>query len=188
MTASAWKRSAIAAVAQRISAGIVLVEVAAISVIFVFMVYAVFTQVVTRYLLDEPSPWTEESARYGFVWLSMLGAALGVRRQSHFGFDVVVRALPAALANIARGLGSAIIFSMVALLAWQGWKLMQLESFSTGPATNVPMIWIYAAIPTGSALIMAHIILGFLGARPEHAAASHAEAALAQATHDLDAA
>jgi TRAP-type transport system small permease protein len=187
MAASARGRSAIAGAAQRVSAGIVFVEVTAISVIFAFMVYAVFTQVVTRYVLDEPSPWTEESARYGFVWLSMLGAALGVRRQSHFGFDVAVRALPVPLANVAGKIASAIIFSMVALLAWQGWKLMQLESFSTGPATNVPMIWIYAAIPTGSVLIMAHIILEFLGAKPERAPASHAEEALAQATHDLDA-
>ena len=83
---------------------------------------------------------------------------------------------------------SYLMWLFIALLAWQGWKLMQMESFSTGPATNVPMSWIYAAIPTGSVLIMAHIILEFLGAKPERAAASYAEEALAQATPDLDAA
>jgi TRAP-type transport system small permease protein len=171
---------------QRTSRGLVLAEVSIICLLFIFMVYSVLTQVISRYLLNSPSPWTEEAARYTFVWLSMLGAALGVERQSHFGFDVAVRALPIAVAKGARVLAMCIIFAVAALLAWEGWKLMQLEKFSTGPATNIPMAWVYAAIPVGAILIMAHILLDFLGARPEGGPIGDIEDALVHIGHELD--
>ena len=41
-------------------------------------------QVLTRYVLQHPAAWPEEAARYLFVWVALLGAALGVDRGVHF--------------------------------------------------------------------------------------------------------
>ena len=57
-------------------------------VLTVFVV--VLFQVVMRYLFERPNPWTEELSRFGFIWLSMLGAALAVELRTHFVFDQLV--------------------------------------------------------------------------------------------------
>src|SRR5262245_66399091 len=72
----------------RIEAGII--------VLLVFCLTAVtFAQVITRYGLGDPLIWSEELARYLFVWVSMIGAALAIRQGGHFGLDLLIRRMPA---------------------------------------------------------------------------------------------
>ena len=51
-------------------------------------------QVLTRYVLQHPAAWPEEAARYLFVWVALLGAALGVDRGVHFSLDLLTSRLP----------------------------------------------------------------------------------------------
>jgi TRAP-type C4-dicarboxylate transport system permease small subunit len=55
------------------------------------MTLIVFLQVIYRYILTEPLHWSEEMARYLFVWLSLLGATLAFQRRGHFGFEILVQ-------------------------------------------------------------------------------------------------
>ena len=65
-------------------------------VVLVTMLTAVtFAQVCARYVLGDPLIWSEEAARYLFVWVSMLGAALALREGGHFGLDLLIRRAPA---------------------------------------------------------------------------------------------
>ena len=45
-----------------------------ISVLVAVMVLACCWQVITRFLLNDPSQWTEEFLRYALIWMTMLGA------------------------------------------------------------------------------------------------------------------
>ena len=65
------------------------------------LVVLVFTQVLVRYLTYQPLAWTEEAARYIFIWLCLLGAAVAARRGQHFVVDLAQRALPADAFRIA---------------------------------------------------------------------------------------
>jgi TRAP-type C4-dicarboxylate transport system permease small subunit len=67
------------------------VEMAILGLFVTVMFAVVFGQVFFRYVLNQPSPWTEELARYLFIWISMIGAAYGVKQQSHFGFEMLVK-------------------------------------------------------------------------------------------------
>ena len=60
------------------------------------MTVVVFLQVVYRYVLTQPLHWSEELARYLFVWLSILGATLGLQKRGHFGLDFFYRMFPEA--------------------------------------------------------------------------------------------
>src|SRR4051794_41641624 len=87
-------------------------EAAAI-VVLVFLLTAVtFAQVVTRYLLGDPLIWSEEAARYLFVWVSMIGAALALREGGHFGLDLLIRPMP----QLKPVLGPLVILVMVMFL------------------------------------------------------------------------
>src|SRR6202043_140295 len=64
-------------------------------VVLVAMLTAVtFAQVCARYVLGDPLIWSEEVARYLFVWVSMIGAALALREGGHFGLDLLIRPMP----------------------------------------------------------------------------------------------
>src|SRR6266545_2303760 len=54
--------------------------------LLVFLVVALFLQVLFRYVIEAPLAWTEEGARFGLVWLSMLSAAIAAREGQHFVF------------------------------------------------------------------------------------------------------
>src|SRR4030042_5837510 len=69
-------------------------EAAALILIVSVMTLVVFLQVFFRYALGRPLVWSEEMARYLFVWLSILGASLGVQKRGHFGLDLFYRKLP----------------------------------------------------------------------------------------------
>ena len=158
-----------ARLAAAIDRGLVLFEGAAIAILLVALVISVFVQVLSRYIVNVSNPWTEESARYFFVWVSMLGAALGVQRGSHFGFDALVRRLPPPGERVARLAALGVVLGMAGLIAFQGWRLVELGASETGPATDVPMPWVYAAVPLGGVLIMIHVALSAWRAGPEKA-------------------
>ena len=71
------------------------VEAAAIVVLVCVLTAITFAQVAARYVLGDPLIWSEEAARYLFVWVSMIGAALAIREGGHFGLDLLIRRAPA---------------------------------------------------------------------------------------------
>lgn len=62
--------------------------------LFAALVLVVAWQVFTRQVLDAPSGWSEELAKYLFVWLSLLGAALVFGERGHIAVDIVANRLP----------------------------------------------------------------------------------------------
>src|SRR3990170_2085207 len=67
---------------------------ASITMLMVVMVLLAFVQVVLRYVFDDPFAWNEEVARWSFVWMTFLGAVLGVKRNSHVRIVNLLTALP----------------------------------------------------------------------------------------------
>ena len=53
------------------------------------MVLAVLWQVATRYLLRDPSSLTEELARFGLMWLGLLGASYGFGQRAHLAIELL---------------------------------------------------------------------------------------------------
>ena len=58
-----------------------------------------FTQVVFRYIIHYSLSWSEESARFIFMWITMLGAAYGFKTKSHFALLFVVNRFGKAQKN-----------------------------------------------------------------------------------------
>jgi TRAP-type C4-dicarboxylate transport system permease small subunit len=124
-------------------------------VLTVFIV--VLIQVVLRYLFEQPNPWTEELSRFGFIWLSMLGAALAVELRTHFVFDQVVAALRPQLQLLVRRCTTAFVAFMAVGLIVLGAQLFDLARFQRSPALDLPVSWIYASVPVAGLLMLVHI-------------------------------
>lgn len=55
------------------------------------LVLDVSWQVITRFILPKPSPYTEEIARFLLIWISFLGSAYAYRKGMHLGIDYFVQ-------------------------------------------------------------------------------------------------
>ena len=61
-----------------------------------FMVVVVFLQVIFRFILHASLPWSEEASRYIMIWISLLGASVGLRHKAHIGVEALFNYLGTA--------------------------------------------------------------------------------------------
>jgi TRAP-type transport system small permease protein len=122
--------------------------------LYVTMITVGFAQVIMRYVFQRSLTWSEEVARYLFVWITFLGAALALERGIHISVDVLFRALPPPL---RRGLEVAIHLGIAAFLVVfvvKAWSIAQLAMTERAPATGVPMGLIQLAMPIGGTIML----------------------------------
>jgi TRAP-type C4-dicarboxylate transport system permease small subunit len=118
------------------------------------MTILVFLTVIYRYFLLAPISWGEEMARFLFIALSMLGAALAMKDRSHFTITILTARFPVAVRawlNIAVALGAT---ALLAVLIDKGWSLTLMNRNQISPALGVPMSIAYAPVPLGATLML----------------------------------
>jgi TRAP-type transport system small permease protein len=126
------------------------------------MTLVVFLQVVFRYALGRPLVWSEEMARYLFVWLSILGAALGVQKGGHFGLDLIQRTMPERGKQYLKILVHFLMGVVVVVILFQGITLVQMTWLQESPAMSISMAWAYASLPVGAGLMIVHLLAALL--------------------------
>jgi TRAP-type C4-dicarboxylate transport system permease small subunit len=126
---------------------------ASVIAISVVMVLVTLAQVVFRYLIAAPLPWSEELARYCFVWIVFLGGAIGLSRGIHLGVDLFVNMLPAPVRRGLDILTSALIAAFAVTVIYASFPVINMNMFQRSPALGVQMSWIYIAIPVSMVLI-----------------------------------
>lgn len=83
----------------------------ATAALFTIMVPAVVWQVFTREVIQSPAAWTEELAKYVFVWTSLVGAALVFSERGHIAVTFVVERLPRTIR-----VGVSVVIQLVILV------------------------------------------------------------------------
>lgn len=140
-----------------------------IVVISVVMIAVTLAQVVFRYVIAAPLPWSEELARYCFVWIVFLGGAIGLSRGVHLGVDLLVNAMPAPVRRGMDVLTNVLIAAFAVTVIYASLPVLNMNMFQRSPALGVPMTYIYIAIPISMGLIFlicAERVLRFLFSRP----------------------
>jgi tripartite ATP-independent transporter DctM subunit len=72
-----------------------------------------FAGVVSRYVLDSPLFWTDELANFLFLWLSMLGMVVALRRDGHMRLTTVANWVPAHIARWFAAVASLVVIAFV---------------------------------------------------------------------------
>lgn len=95
----------------------------AVIVLFALLVVIVVWQVFSRQVLKSPSAWTEEAARYTFVWVGLFATALVFSERGHIAVDAVVtRFSPRAQKIVAVIVQLSIIGFALMVLVYGGWR------------------------------------------------------------------
>jgi TRAP-type C4-dicarboxylate transport system permease small subunit len=123
------------------------------------MAVLVFTNVVTRYVLNFSLNWVEEITRYMMVWVGFLGSGLVLRYGAHIAVDLVQDWLPERAARTVRLLIVAILAATFCAMAWLGVRYVAFAWDQETPVLNWRTGAIYLAIPIGSLLMLAHLLL-----------------------------
>lgn len=118
------------------------------------MTILVFLQVLSRYLFNTPLGWSEEVARFAFVWLSFLGAAFLVRADGHIRVSLLVDQLPDAGWIVARVIQYAGALLCMAIFVIGGLDLTRAEWSQIAPATDLRMGYVYLITPLAAVLML----------------------------------
>ena len=104
--------------------------------------------------------WVEEIGEYALAWLTFIGAAIGIRRGTHFAVHIVIDRLPPRLRR-AIALGHhALLVCFGGLLAIYGWQVSELNSQSYSPALDLNLRWLYLSAVVGGVLIVVYSLAG----------------------------
>jgi TRAP-type C4-dicarboxylate transport system permease small subunit len=115
------------------------------------LIIPVSLQIFSRYTALIPSYiWTEEMARFFFIWMIMLGAMIGIRDSSHFDIDLWPTLSPRANAVVKLFAHTGILV-MALVFVWYGIKFVQFGWNQSSELAELPMSWIFAAWPIAGA-------------------------------------
>jgi TRAP-type C4-dicarboxylate transport system permease small subunit len=123
--------------------------------------------VITRYVLGDPLIWSEEVARYLFVWVSMIGAALALREGGHFGLDLLIRPMP-RLKPVLGPLVTLVMVVFLVILLKTGIDETRLAAMQFAMTFQMRMQWAYLALPVGAGLMLFHIAVHVIHAPTAH--------------------
>ena len=128
------------------------VEVVMVAILGV-MVVLVFGNVVARYVFDAAITWAEEVARFLFVWLTFVGASLGLRRGVHLSVDLVVAALVGRKRLVLQIICHVISLVFFGVWAFGGLTLIEANLDYMSPATGFSMGLVYVIGPLSAVLL-----------------------------------
>ncbi|MFV0284664.1 MAG: TRAP transporter large permease subunit [Castellaniella sp.] len=122
--------------------------------------------VVARYVFHEPIVWTDELAAIMFLWLSMLGAVIALRRGAHMRMTALVSrcAHDTRLFLDAFALAAALVF--LVLLMMPAWEYAIEEAVIVTPAMEISNAWRASALPVGTVLMLAVCVVRLLHCGP----------------------
>lgn len=117
------------------------------------LLFVLFLQVFTRYVLNDPFSWTEEAARYMYVYIVFLGASAAISDRSHVGIDYFAKALPIKAQWIVSLLVNLAILFVLAQLAYWGWRAAMRQWNMPLVVLDVAYTWVYIIIPITAVLM-----------------------------------
>jgi len=112
------------------------------------MIFPVALQILSRHTGIIPRYiWTEEAARFCFVWIVMIGSMIAVRDETHFDVDL----LPEPMTPRGKGVSRLIVHFGMALLALifvrYGIVFAKTGYAQTSEMSGINMLWIYISFP-----------------------------------------
>ena len=129
--------------------------------LMVVIVLDVTWQVLTRFVLKNPSSFTEELAGFLLIWIGLLGGGYAFYTRSHLGIDVLTYKLKGSKKRMVDTLVNSLVFLFAALVMVAGGVRLVILTFTLNqisPALGIKMGYVYLVIPLSGVLIMLYSV------------------------------
>lgn len=137
-------------------------------------------QVLTRFLFEQPSTWSEVTARSLNIWMVYLGVAVAFRTGALMSVDYLMDRLRGGAKLVLIAFVTGLSLGVLAVMAWYGWAMAgrvryQMLAGVDNPFTGegISIAAVYMAIPVGGVLA----IVGLLARAAEQVSVMRAERA-----------
>jgi TRAP-type transport system small permease protein len=119
----------------------------------VIMLVMVFGNVILRLFFNTGIDLSEEIPRFAFVWMTFLGAIVGMRRRAHLGVDILVQALPVLGRKVCWGLSQAVMLVCCVYIVYGTYLQHEIIEGNASPVAQLSMLWVFGvSYLTGSAI------------------------------------
>jgi TRAP-type C4-dicarboxylate transport system permease small subunit len=118
-----------------------------LAVAVAILIIPVSLQIFSRYIEQIPAYiWTEEMARFLFVWMIMIGAMLGIHEGRHFEVDIWPRLAPRPQAAL-RLLSNLAVLAFALVFVWAGIEFTRFAWNRISELAELPLWLIHVAWP-----------------------------------------
>ncbi|WP_052256810.1 TRAP transporter small permease [Salinicoccus sp. YB14-2] len=130
-----------------------------LSLILLTMTILIAWQVITRFVLGNPSSFSEELSRFLMIYLIMIGSAVATRTGGMISVDVLLEAFESTKLRPILIIGAQIL-SMIfyLILTVYGFQFAENSFNQIAPGTQISMGWIYLSIPIGAIFLIMNSI------------------------------
>ncbi|MGY0691454.1 TRAP transporter small permease [Virgibacillus sp. FSP13] len=130
--------------------------------LLLIMVAVTTWQVITRYILHQPSAVTDEFLRFSLIWFSLLAGAYVVGKKSHIAITFLNDRLKDRSKRILDVIiqVSFIVFAIIMLFG--GGKAVSLTMAQISPSLSLPMGYVYLSLPVSGVLIIFYSLINLM--------------------------
>jgi TRAP-type C4-dicarboxylate transport system permease small subunit len=144
--------------------------------LLVIVTVVVTWQVFSRYVLNAPSSFTEELARFLLIWITLLGCVYAYRHNSHLGLDMVYSQASLSYRKwMYRFIHISVGAFAVCVMMIGGFSLMNMteQLGQSSPVMGIDISLVYSVVPISGFLILLYSIQALVD--PDYDIVSHDE-------------
>ena len=136
-----------------------------LTVILAVMSAVIGLQVFMRYILRSSLSWSEEMARYLFIWMVYIGISYGVKKNRHIKVDAATLLFSKRARQYIAILANVIFLGFALLMIYQCNEIRAMisELGQHSPAMGFPLQWVYTAAPFGLSLVVIRLLQNIWG-------------------------
>lgn len=119
------------------------------------MVLGCFWQIVTRFILNNPSQWTEEFLRYALIWLTMLGVPYAYGKEQHLSIGFITNTFSKKYSLVDKIFIEVVVLALsIFVMTAGGYMVVVNAAGQISPALHLPMQFYYLGIPICGVLMI----------------------------------
>ena len=122
----------------------------------VVMLVMVFGNVMLRLFFNTGIDISEEIPRYAFVWMTFLGAIVGMRRRAHLGVDMLVQLLPRAGRKVCFALCQVVMLVCCGYIVYGTLLQHDIIQGTASPVAQISTLWVFGVS------YLTGIVIGFM--------------------------
>lgn len=131
-----------------------------IGVSLLLVTFVLCINVLLRYVFNASSIWAEELIRYVMIWITFIGSSVCFRRGIHVGIDFILSFTSDRASRFVHMFVTlmSIVFMMFMFKFSLDLFLFSMKTGQITPAMQIPLYWVYLAIPLSSILSLIYLI------------------------------
>lgn len=126
--------------------------------LFIVMLGVLVIQVFSRQVLDSPITWSEQLARFLFVYVAYLAVSSEIKNDGHVRIDYFFNKLPGTIRTVLHYLFQIMIAGVLILMIYIGYEMAMRKMPVEIVSLNISYVYMYMALPVLSVLMLYRLI------------------------------